>query len=913
MDKEFRILILEDVPTDAELIERELRKAGVAFTSRRVETREAFLSSLDEFRPDIILSDYSLPQFNGLEALCLLREGGHDIPFLLITGSLTEEVAVECMKTGATDYILKTSLKRLSSAVKNALEKAEARRAKEEAVEALRESEQRYRFLGEGILHQVWTAQPDGRFDYVNGRTLEYFGRTMEQMLGGAWLDAVHPDDVPACVERWTRSLQTGEYYEMEFRLRRADGEYRWHWARATAGRDADGSIIKWFGTNTDIHDQKLAEEALRESEEQYRTLFDSIDEGFGVIEMLFDEHGRPIDYRFLEVNPAFEKQSGLERAVGKTARELTPNLEEHWLETYGRVALTGEPVRFENRAVALNRWFDVYAFRVGGAESRKVAILFNDITERKQLAEDRERFFSLSTDLLVIAGFDGHFKWISPAWERIFGWTAGELTAHPWLHFVHPEDQEKTVAEAEKLFEGRETVSFENRYRHKDGSWRWLSWKARPYMQEQLLYCAATDITERKQSEEALRESEEQLRQSQKMESVGVLAGGVAHDFNNLLTAISGNTQLALRKLAPDDPLRQRLSEVEKAAQRAAMLTRQLLAFSRRQHLERRIISLNDTVNEMMKLLRRIIGEDVEVEVKGAPDLSPVYADPAQIEQVLMNLCVNARDAMPGGGRLRIETRNVELDEAYGRQHSYMPPGRYVEIRVSDTGTGMDAETRARIFEPFFTTKEVGKGTGLGLSMVYGIVKQHEGHINVYSESGLGTTFKVYFPAAARPAAEEDAPAQLPLLGGAETILIAEDEDALRELARDILEGLGYTVLLAKDGEEAVRVFNAESARVDLVLLDVVMPRVSGREAYERIRALCDGVPAIFMTGYTAEMVQDKFVAQNRLMEESGAVLIRKPYSVEDLGRKVREVLDARGRTNGKAGTGKKTGGLKR
>jgi two-component system, cell cycle sensor histidine kinase and response regulator CckA len=394
------------------------------------------------------------------------------------------------------------------------------------------------------------------------------------------------------------------------------------------------------------------------------------------------------------------------------------------------------------------------------------------------------------------------------------------------------------------------------------------------------------TDVTERYSLED-------QLRQSQKMESIGTLAGGVAHDFNNLLTAILGHVQLAARKLAPADPLRSHLIEVEKAGNRATALTRQLLAFSRRQRLERKTIDINDTIREIMKMLRRIIGEDIDVSIQESIDAHPVFADPAQVEQVVMNLAVNARDAMPDGGQLVIDTRNVTLDEEYCREHPYAEPGKYVLMTVSDTGTGMDAETRKRIFEPFFTTKAAGKGTGLGLAMVFGIVKQHEGLIEVYSEVGHGTSFKIYLPVDEKVVKEEPQEVLEPLRGGKETILVAEDEEALRGLARTILEELGYRVLLASDGAEAIEVYQANRESVSLLVFDIVMPRMSGREAYERILEMGGDVPALFMTGYSADIVQNQFVPQNQFLERTSSALMQKPYSLETFGRKVREVLD--------------------
>ena len=396
----------------------------------------------------------------------------------------------------------------------------------------------------------------------------------------------------------------------------------------------------------------------------------------------------------------------------------------------------------------------------------------------------------------------------------------------------------------------------------------------------------------QRKQAEEEKKKLEAQLRQAQKMEAVGTLAGGVAHDFNNLLTAIICNTQLVLMDAGKDESLRKKIEEIEKAGEKAASLTRQLLAFSRKQMIKPEVLDLNEEINETEKMLKRTIGEDIEFQTVLEPELWKVYADFGQIDQVIVNMVVNARDAMPQGGKLIIETANADLDKNYFREHAIEEaPGPYVILAVSDTGSGMDKETQKHIFEPFFTTKEVGKGSGLGLSTVYGIVKQNNGFIWVYSEPGQGTTFKVYLPKV-KGVAEPEEKEQTPVddVSGSETVLIVEDDDGLRKLAQEVLQSYGYRILAAENGEEALMVGKEHEGPIHLLLTDVVMPKMGGKEAADRLQPLYPQMKVIYMSGYT-----DNAIIHHGVLAP-GLNFFQKPFSAEGLARKVREVLDKRG-----------------
>jgi PAS domain S-box-containing protein len=470
-----------------------------------------------------------------------------------------------------------------------------------------------------------------------------------------------------------------------------------------------------------------------------------------------------------------------------------------------------------------------------------------------------------------------------------MLGYLRQELVGKTLLDIPAFEDGEAWKAIGEKLRNEDYVRHADLPVRVRSGQVTHVELVGAAYMVEgrRVIQCSLRDIADRKRAEEEKARLEAQLRQAQKMEAVGQLAGGVAHDFNNLLFVINGRAELAMNGLKADDPLRTQLKLIHETGGRAANLTRQLLAFSRRQALQPQILNLNTVVTDMSKMLFRLIREDITMKMVLCPTLRATKADPGQVEQVLMNLAVNARDAMPRNGTLTIETANVELDETYCRTHAEAKPGHYVMLAVSDTGCGMDEHVKARIFEPFFTTKEQGQGTGLGLATVYGIVKQSDGQIEVYSEVGKGTTLKIYLPETAETPARDAHMIKTIEPRGTETILLVEDEEDVRTLAAEILASKGYDVLLAGDGVEALSVCTKRKGKIDLIITDVVMPKMNGPEMAEKALGLRPGIRVLFMSGYT-----DGAIGSNGVLS-SGTNYLQKPFTPSSLARKVREVLE--------------------
>ncbi|MBN1512571.1 MAG: PAS domain S-box protein [Phycisphaerae bacterium] len=655
-----------------------------------------------------------------------------------------------------------------------------------------------------------------------------------------------------------------------------------------------------------DITTRKRAEDALRESEQRLRAYFDQSFQYMG----LLDPDGSIVAVNRTTLEFANVSEAQLQgRKLWDGPWWTDPEGESPRLQAAVCRAAAGEFVRYETTCTD---WqgerhvidLSLKPFRDSDGSVLRVIAEARDVTEQKQV-EQALRRSEANLRVALSAAEMGTWRWDAlsnqgtrdAGLSRILGLVPTDSTEPLETAFsrLHPDDRDAARTELERAVRDRTSYSQEFRVVRPDGTVRWLRNQGRPFYDGagRLLYLtgASVDITARKQAEQERARLEAQLRQAQKLEAVGQLAGGVAHDFNNILTAVLGHVELARAALGPPDSrnetLLDSLREIGRGAERAARLTRQLLAFSRRQIMQPQVLDLNDIVTDMEKMLRRLLSENILFDVVRRPKLHPVRVDPGQIEQVVLNLVVNARDAMPDGGTLTVETRNVLLDEAYANSYAEARPGPHVMLSVSDTGCGMDASVIDRVFEPFFTTKEVGEGTGLGLATVYGIVRQAGGHVTVYSEVERGSTFRVYLPAVADAVSETPAgrmEADVP--GGTETIMVCEDDEAVRHLTERLLSSAGYTVVAARNGTHAEEVFNRRQEPIHLLVTDVIMPDMDGRKLADRLMERRPGLKVLFVSGYTSDII-----AHHGVLDE-GVEFLEKPFSRQCLLQRVRDLL---------------------
>lgn len=1020
MGNKLRILILEDIPEDAELVEHALGKAGIVYTAERVSSRNAFLKQLKKFSPDIVLSDYSLPEFDGMAALRLAQEHAPDIPLIIVTGSMNEDTATECMKAGAADYVIKQHLARLGPAIKGALEKRRLQLEKEVADAKLRESEEKQRTVLNNIDEVIYTVKTNetnpvaGTVEFVSGRAaVEIFGYAPDDFKNNPnlWSSIVHPDDhnqvykqtmdIFATKRTGTRTyrmkLKTSDEYrwvedrvvpqvddkgkiigifgvarditerketEQKIRLlahaltsigdcvsitdtedrilfvndaftrtygykgdellgehisvvrsannqpevvreilpatmdggwsgelwnRRKDGSEFQIWLSTSVVKNEQGQIVALIGVAEDITERKQVGEALRSSEERYRTLAETAQDAI----FISGTDGR-VQYINSYATQLFGRES--KDIIGKSLSELfPPDVTEIQRRSMDKVIQTGGSVDDEIHIpfAAGHIWFAARLAPIKNDKGEVMAVLgiSRDITARKNaetaLAQSEQHYRNFFEDDLTadyICTLDGRILSCNPAFLRIFGFASIEeaLNTNAATLFANPEKREKFLS---LLREKKRLEYYETEYVRRDGK------RVHGVENSIGIFNAQGDLVQIRAylfDDTRRKLLEEQLLQSQKLESLGTLAGGIAHDFNNILGIIMGYSTLLPTIQSDPTKFSQSTEAILKATERGAGLVKQLLTFARKSDIIVESVRPNDAIREITKLLHETFPKTISISLDFEENLPSIVADATQIHQALLNLCVNARDAMQNGGRLTITTRRHEGTTIRARFLKATAP-EYVAVSVVDTGTGMDEATRSRIFEPFYTTKERGKGTGLGLSLVYGILESHNGFVDVESELGKGTTFRLYFPVVQEGVdlkeTKKEPSEEIP--GGNETILIVEDEEMLRKLMKTILEAKGYTVLDAGDGEEAVETYERNQGEIRVVMSDMGLPKFGGYEVYQKLKSLDPNVRMIFASGF---LEPEK---KSQILREGVRDFIQKPYDADEVLRVIRKVLD--------------------
>ena len=892
MSTPLRALIVEDSEDDTQLVLAELLRGGYDVTWERVETAEAMRAALARQRWDIVIADYTMPDFSGLAALELLKASGKGLPFIIVSGTIGEELAVAAMKAGAHDYIMKSKLARLVPAVERELRAAVEWRARKRAEAALLESEEKFRRLFESSQDAIMTLEPPSwRFTSGNTATAKMFGAKNEEefISHGPW--ELSPDRQPdgrasaekskemietamregSCFFEWTHRRIGGEEFPADVLLTRMEQR---------------GKVILQ-ATVRDITERRRSELALQESERKYRELVENANSIIlrwtrdGRITFLNEFGQKFFGYPEAEILGR-HVVSTIVPASESTSRDLRTLMDQIGAHPEAFAHSINENMRCNGERVWV-AWTNKLVVDEQG-QAKEILSIGSDITERRQTeARNREQAALLdnANDAIYVMALDCTILYWNRGAERTYGWTSAEVLNRKTTELISS-DPAATEALAAVLLK-QESWSGERRQITKGGGmlevFSRLTLMRTEQGQPQSILVINTDITEKKQIEA-------QFLRAQRLESIGALASGIAHDLNNVLAPIIIGAPL-LREMMNNETGRHLLTTMESSAQRGAAIVRQVLTFARGVEGERAPLQPRHLLSAMESLVAETFPKNIRIEIDVAADLLPILGDATQLDQALLNLCVNARDAMPGGGVLTFEAANVVLSKEAAERIPDAQPGSFVCLRVTDTGTGIPPEIEAKIFEPFFTTKGVGKGTGLGLSTVVGIVRSHGGFIRVASKVGQGSTFELYFPAAKaeQVPAKKDSATPWPHARG-EGILLVDDEAAVREVTRQALVEFGYRVITSGNGAEALRIFQERRQEIQLVLTDMMMPEMDGPTLVAALRVLDPAVKIVGITGMSDT------TGMSGLKTLALSAMLAKPFTIEKLLKVIHEVL---------------------
>ncbi|OQX61836.1 MAG: hypothetical protein B5M56_08145 [Desulfococcus sp. 4484_241] len=892
-----KVLVVLDRHQDDGESERQIEKTLEGFDIVKAYTQKEYESALASFQPLVIVADYPMACLEITDAIKKAQEVLPGIPLIVLTDASSEDTIVKCLEAGAWDYVLKEHIRGLPFVIRNAVKIRLVETSRELAPAMDKKRMPRIASLLNHLPGMVYRCHNDRKWtmEFVSEGCFALTGYRPEELEKNrvvAFADLIHPEDRDRVWNEIRNALARFAPYQLTYRIINRKGETRWVWEHGAGVRENGRWLLDGF--IWDITDKKQAEDRLHEQDEKFRLFM----ENTRSLLAIFDNN-----VRYEYVSPSHRDLLGYEpeELVGKSGFEFVHPDETGKFTGLLAKGLKGEMARVhgieykvldkEGRTHYIRGNFD----SVSDSEGNLKNIIFvgGDVTALRQTSEalgrEREKTSALiekSPLGMLLLDDKGLIADINSRFTEMFGYTPDDIKSwDEWLEAAYPNTeyrQQIAKSWSDDLAKGDSGNGLPQKHvvTCKDGSEKTvLFFFTAMTGGEKLL--VAQDITR----QEAL---EAQFMHAQKMESIGRLASGIAHDFNNLLTSITGNADFALMDIDPQDPMREVITDIKEAADRAANLTRQLLTFSRRQIQSPELIDINEKIKETKNMLDRLLGENIELTLALADDLCQVEMDPGQLEQVIMNLAVNAKDAMAEGGKLTIETANVELDETDPTSPLELPPGRYALLSITDTGTGMSGKVRSQAFEPFFTTKEKGKGTGLGLSTVYGIVKQSRGNILIYSEPGKGTTVKIFIPACAETGpAPHKTEHKGKNLYGTETVLVAEDEERVRKIVTMMLARYGYNVIEADCGEEAQRLFKTSNRHVDLLLTDMIMPGINGLELAKSLRETSPELKVICMSGYTDTALFDK-------IKKEGFLFVHKPFTAPDLLGKIRELLDS-------------------